>query len=63
MAKNTDKGFRKGSVDDRSQLNLDEKTGKFVKRDTTTGKFTDIKDDNEPFKGVAEEPDGHRSKK
>ncbi len=63
MAKNTDKGFRKGSVDDRSQLNLDEKTGKFVKRDTDTGQFTDIKDDNEPFKGVAEEPDGRRSKK
>ena len=63
MAKNTDKGFRKGSVDDRSQLNLDEKSGKFVKRDRTTGQFTDIKDDNEPFKGVAEEPDGRRSKK
>ncbi|MBA3770582.1 MAG: hypothetical protein H0X08_08830 [Blastocatellia bacterium] len=63
MAKNTDKGFRKGSVDDRSQSNLDEKSGKFVKRDKTTGQFTDIKDDNEPFKGVAEEPDGRRSKK
>jgi len=50
-------------VDDRSQLNLDEKNGKFVKRDTNTGQFTDIKDDNEPFKGVAEEPDGRRSKK
>ena len=59
MAKNTGKDFRKGSVDDRSQLNLDPKNGKFVKRDSKTGEFTDIKEDNKPFKGVAKEPD-HR---
>lgn len=60
MATNTGKGFRKGSVDDRSQLNLDPKNGKFVKRDLTTGKFIDLKEDNKPFKGVAEEPDDRR---
>lgn len=60
MAKNTDKGFRKGAVDDRSQLNLDPKNGKYVKRDLETGEFIDIKEDNEPFKGVAKEPDGRK---
>jgi hypothetical protein len=63
MAKNTGKGFRKGSVDDRSQLDLDPKNGKFVKRDTETGRFMDIKEDNKPFKGVAEEPDGRKDEK
>lgn len=62
MAKNTGKGFRKGSVDDRSQLNLDPKNGKFVKRDLDTGRFTDLKEDNKPFKGVAEESDGRKKK-
>ena len=57
MSKNTGKGFRKGAVDDRTQLNLDPENGKFVKRDRTTGEFTDLKEDNEPFKGVAKEPD------
>ena len=60
MAKNTDKGFRKGSVDDRSQLNLDPKNGKYVKRDLETGEFIDIKENDEPFKGVAKEPDGRK---
>jgi len=63
MATNTGKGYRKGSVDDRSQLNLDPKNGKFVKRDLETGQFTDLKEDNKPFKGVAEEPDHRRDKK
>jgi hypothetical protein len=62
MAKNTGKNFRKGPVDERSQLNLDEEKGKFVKRDTTTGQFTDLKEDDEPFKGVAREPDKRRKK-
>ena len=58
MAKNTEHGFRKGAVKERLfQLNLDEKNGKFVKRDLTTGELTDIKEDNKPFKGVAKEPD------
>jgi len=62
MATNTGKGFRKGSVDDRSQLNLDPKNGKFVKRDLETGQFIDIKEDDKPFKGVAEEPDKRHKK-
>ena len=59
MATNTGKDFRKGAVDDRSQLDLDPKKGKFVKRDTTSGRFIDLKEDEKPFKGVAKEPD-HR---
>lgn len=62
MAKNTGNDFRIGSVDERTQLNLDPKNGKFVKRDSETGQFTDLKDDNKPFKGVAKEPDGRRRK-
>ena len=48
-------------MDDRSQLNLDPKNGKFVKRDLETGQFVDLKEDNKPFKGVAHEPDKRRS--
>jgi len=57
MATNTGKDFRKGSVKDRSQLNLDQKKGKFVKRDLSSGEFSDLKEDNKPFKGIAKEPD------
>ena len=57
MATNTGKGSRKGSVDNRTQLDLDPKRGKFVKRDRKNGQFIDLKEDNEPFKGVAKEPD------
>lgn len=60
MAKNTGDDFRRGSVKDRSQLDLDEENGKYVKRDLETGRFTDLKEDNEPFKGVAKEPDERR---
>ena len=60
MATNTGNNSRTGSVKDRSQLNLDEKKGKFVKRDRKTGEFTDIKEDNKRFKGVAREPDQRR---
>lgn len=62
MATNTGKGFRKGSVDDRSQLNIDPKKGKYVKRDDKTGEFVDVKEDNKPFKGVAKEPDGRKTR-
>lgn len=57
MAKNTGKDYRKGAVDNRTQLDLDPKTGKFVKRNTTSGRFMDLKQDEKPFKGVAKEPD------
>ena len=60
MATNTGKNYRKGSVDNRTQLDLDPKRGKFVKRDTTSGRFIDLKQDEKPFKGIAEEPDKRR---
>jgi hypothetical protein len=59
MAKNTGEGYRKGSVNDRSQVQ-NPKTGQWVKRDTETGKFMDVKQDGEPFKGVAKEVDDRR---
>ncbi len=43
MAKNAGSDFRKRSVNDRTQLNIDKKNDKFVKRDTATGEFNDIK--------------------
>ncbi|MFW6030182.1 MAG: hypothetical protein ACOCRO_08010 [Halanaerobiales bacterium] len=54
MAKNTGKGYRKGAVDDRSQVK-NPKTGRYVKRDADTGRFMDAKQDNKPFKGVRKE--------
>ena len=54
MAKNTGKDFRRGAVDDRSQV-LNPKTDQFVKRDTNTGQFMDVKEDGTPFKGVTKE--------
>lgn len=59
MAKNTGKGYRKGSVKDRTQIQ-NPKTGQWVKRDTETGRFMDAKEDGEPFKGVAKEVDDRR---
>lgn len=50
----TGDGHRNGMVKQRSQV-LNPKTGKFVKRDTKTGKFMDVKADNKPFKGVRKE--------
>ena len=58
MAKNTGKGHRKGSVNDRTQTQTP--SGNWVKRDTTTGRFIDQKQGGEPFKGVAKEKDGRR---
>lgn len=54
MATNTGKGFRRGAVNDRSQV-LNPKTDQYVKRDTDTGKFMDVKQDGKPFKGVKKE--------
>lgn len=59
MAKNTGEGYRKGSVNDRTQLQ-NPRTGHWTKRDTETGKFIDVKQDSEPFKGIAKEKDGRR---
>ncbi len=60
MAKNTGDGFRRGSVNDRTQT-YNPHNDTYVKRDTTTGRFMDVKSDGTPFKGVAKEKDGRRS--
>lgn len=59
MATNS-KGHRDGSVRNRSQFQHP-KTGNWVKRNTTTGRFMDQKTSSStPFKGVAKEKDGRR---
>lgn len=56
MATNPPKGdrHRNGAVTGRSQV-FNPQNERFVKRDTTTGKFMDIKSDSKPFKGVRKE--------
>ncbi len=56
MATNPPKGdgHRNGAVRDRSQT-YNPVTEQWVKRDTETGKFMDVKKDGEPFKGVTKE--------
>lgn len=56
MAKNTGDGYRRGAVDDRSQV-YNPKTERWTKRDSDTGQFMDVKDNKEPFKGVRKEKD------
>jgi hypothetical protein len=62
MATNTGKGFRRGSVDDRTQV-FNPQNERWVKRDTDTGRFVDQKEDGSPFKGVAKERDHRRDRK
>ena len=45
---------RKGAVRKRSQI-LNPKTGLYVKRDTETGKFMNVKTSGGKFKGVRKE--------
>ena len=47
-------GHRHGAVRERSQT-YNPKTEQYVKRDTTTGRFMDVKKDGTPFKGVRKE--------
>ncbi|WP_433931029.1 hypothetical protein AB3662_43190 [Sorangium cellulosum] len=56
MAKNgkSGDGHRNGAVRDRSQVQ-NPKTDQWVKRDTETGRFIDVKKDGAPFKGVRKE--------
>lgn len=55
MATNPPKGSgRHGAVRQRSQT-YNPQNSKFVKRDTQTGKFLDVKSDGTPFKGVRKE--------
>lgn len=50
----TGDGHRKGAVKKRSQV-LNPKTNLYVKRDTETGRFIDVKADGTKFKGVRKE--------
>lgn len=52
MAKNTGDNTRKGAVKDRTQC-FNEKTGQYIKRDATTGKF--LSSSNNMYKGVTNE--------
>ena len=52
--KPTGDNHRKGAIRDRSQV-YNEKIERFIKRDSSTGKFMDVKSDNKPFKGVRKE--------
>ncbi|OYO39925.1 hypothetical protein C8E03_103260 [Lachnotalea glycerini] len=56
MAKNgvPGDGHRNGAVTDRSQT-YNPKTEQWVKRDSDTGRFMDVKQDGTPFKGVTKE--------
>lgn len=47
-------GHRNGAVRQRSQLK-NPLTGTYTKRDSSTGRFMDVKKDNKPFKGVRKE--------
>ncbi len=47
-------GHRKGAVRDRSQTH-NPRTDQWVKRDTDTGRFMDVKQDGTRFKGVRRE--------
>ena len=55
MATNPPKGdgHRNGAVKERSQTQT--LAGQWVKRDTNTGRFMDVKQDGTPFKGVRKE--------
>lgn len=52
MGTNTGDDGRKGAVKGRKQV-FNPKTEKWVKIDTTTGKFVGVKKDGEPYKGVS----------
>ena len=50
----TGDGHRNGMVKGRSQTH-NPKTNQYVKRDSKTGRFMDVKQDGTPFKGVRKE--------
>jgi len=54
MAKNTGDNHRHGAVSNRSQAH-NPKSGTWVKRDSNTGRFIDVKSGGNPFKGVIKE--------
>ena len=52
--KPTGDNARKGAVRKRSQT-YNPVTEQYVKRDTDTGRFLDVKEDGKPFRGVRKE--------
>lgn len=56
MAKNAPTGDNRriGAVKNRTQT-YNSKTNQWVKRDSDTGRFMDVKQDGTPFKGVTKE--------
>ena len=54
MAKNTGSNYRNGAVKNRSQVK-NPVTNQYIKRDTVTGRFIDVKQDGTKFKGVRSE--------
>jgi hypothetical protein len=66
MAINTGSGARKGAVKERTQTK-NPVTKQGVERDeekgsSKKGEFKNVKEDGNPFKGVAKEPDKRRRK-
>lgn len=59
MATNTGQNYRRSSIKDRTQI-YNSKISKYVKRDSKTGKFIDVKQDGSPFKGVTIEKNNRR---
>ncbi len=64
MAKDTGKGYRKGAVTNRTQVE-NPQTNDWTKRNenkasSKTGEFMAVTKDGKPFKGVAKEPDQRR---
>lgn len=56
MGKNTGEGYRQGQQKDRKQI-FNQKTGQYIKIDTSTGKFLSSKDT--PYKGIRKKFDKH----
>lgn len=54
MATNTGDNYRKGAVKGRTQT-YNPQNNSYIKRDSETGRFIDVKSDNKPFKGVTKE--------
>ena len=54
MAGNTGKNYRNGAVRNRSQV-LNPTTKQYVERDTSTGRFINVKEEGTKFKGVRRE--------
>ncbi len=48
-------GHRKSAVKQRTQT-YNPRTRQYVKRDSDTGRFIDVKQDGKPFKGISKEP-------